>query len=141
MSVSADIQNIDAGLHGFHVHQYGTLDTGCGGAGGHYNPTGVDHASWDATPRHVGDLQQLNVPDDGSREGLLDYDDPVAGLFDGNQITGRAIVIHAGQDDLGLGGDPSCSSSNGCAGPRVGCGIITASSGPTVFMDTYFETN
>ena len=54
--VSAEVENLTEGLHGFHVHSFGTLDTGCGGAGGHFNPTGVNHAAYDAPVRHVGDL-------------------------------------------------------------------------------------
>ena len=140
-NVNANVQNLDEGLHGFHVHSYGTLDTGCGGAGGHFNPTGVNHAAWDAPVRHVGDLQQLFVPDDGSRTATLNYDDPLAGLWDTNAISGRAIVIHLGEDDLGLGGDPTCSLQNGCAGPRVGCGIITPAAAPSDFASPYFVAN
>lgn len=31
--------------HGFHVHEYGTIDEGCTGAGGHYNPLGRNHGA------------------------------------------------------------------------------------------------
>lgn len=31
--------------HGFHIHEYGTIDKGCEGAGGHYNPKGAIHGS------------------------------------------------------------------------------------------------
>ena len=138
MTVDADIQNIaPSGLHGFHVHQYGTLDTGCGGAGGHYNPTGVDHSAWDVTPRHVGDLQQLNVPV-GQNTCTLTYDDPFAGLFGDNAILGKAIVIHIGEDDLGSG-TCDASKANGCAGARIGCGVIVTSPSTTTFADTYFN--
>ena len=139
-NVKANVQNLAEGLHGFHVHSYGTLDTGCGGAGGHFNPTGVNHAAWDAPVRHVGDLQQLFVAEH-TTSATLDYDDPLAGLWTGDSIAGRAIVIHLGEDDLGLGGDPSCSLQNGCAGPRVGCGIITPAAAPTDFASPYFVAN
>ena len=40
-----------------------------------------------------------------------------------NTIAGRAIVVHAGEDDLGLGGNPG-SVASGNAGSRVACGVI-----------------
>ena len=38
-------------------------------------------------------------------------------------IIGRAIVVHEGIDDLGLGGNEG-SKTTGNAGGRVGCGVI-----------------
>ena len=38
-------------------------------------------------------------------------------------IIGRAIVVHQGTDDLGLGGSPG-SKTTGNAGARVACGVI-----------------
>lgn len=35
----------------------------------------------------------------------------------------RAVVIHSGQDDLGLGGTP-LSNTTGNSGSRVACGVI-----------------
>ncbi|VDM44030.1 unnamed protein product, partial [Toxocara canis] len=45
------------------------------------------------------------------------------GLSGPFSIFGRAIVVHAMQDDLGLGGVPA-SLTTGNAGARVACGII-----------------
>lgn len=36
---------------------------------------------------------------------------------------GRAIVVHTGTDDLGLGGNEG-SLKNGNSGGRAGCGVI-----------------
>ena len=57
--------------------------------------------------------------------------DPVITLKAGNpfNILGRAIVVHAQGDDLGLGGD-SGSQSTGNAGARVACGVIKLASLP-----------
>jgi Cu-Zn family superoxide dismutase len=38
-------------------------------------------------------------------------------------IAGRAMVLHAGEDDLGQGGE-SDSLTTGHAGARLGCGEI-----------------
>lgn len=147
--------NLSPGSHGFHVHSYGDLTSGCGGAGGHYNPLGRDHGRWDdpVNKRHIGCLQSLggdpgtcalgalcncDIFDSDATEAevtacknaqyawgyaLYNYEDPLASLYGNNQINGRAIVIHNGEDDEGDGGQP-CSKANGCAGPRIGCGVI-----------------
>ena len=38
-------------------------------------------------------------------------------------VLGKAIVVHAGEDDLGLGGDDG-SLATGNAGGRMACGVI-----------------
>ena len=44
-------------------------------------------------------------------------------LFGSNSIVGRAVVVHSGEDDLGLGGQQD-SLSTGHAGARFACGIL-----------------
>ena len=49
---------------------------------------------------------------------------PSAGQFAGDaNILGRAIVIHAGEDDLGLGAETD-SKTTGHAGARLACCVI-----------------
>jgi Cu-Zn family superoxide dismutase len=40
-----------------------------------------------------------------------------------NSVINKSIVVHAGEDDLGLGGDTG-STTTGNAGGRVACGVI-----------------
>ena len=113
------IKGLTPGLHGFHVHEFGDLSKGCESAGGHYNPDGVDHG--DLAEGHVGDLGNIEANEDGIARFKI-----VARRIDlsgDRSIVGRAIVIHADQDDLGKGGDEE-SLKTGNAGERVACGVI-----------------
>ena len=62
----------------------------------------------------------------------MDIVDGVLTLGDGgvHDVAGRAIVVHAGEDDLGRGvGDlADGSKKTGNAGARVACGIIELNS-------------
>jgi hypothetical protein len=89
--------------------------------GGHYNPDRLNHGARDAQVRHVGDLG--NVVADESGRVSTSFSDNVITLFGGRSIIGRAIVVHADEDDLGLT-DHSDSHKTGNAGGRVTCGII-----------------
>eukprot|EP00794_Sanderia_malayensis_P006158 gene6158-6865_t len=111
--------------HGFHVHQNGDIYTkGCSSTGGHYNPFGTKHGSPNAKVRHVGDLGNVRADQNG-RVKLVRVD-KLAKLDGANSIAGRAFVVHAGVDDLGLGVGKARKGSlkTGNAGGRVACGII-----------------
>ena len=54
---------------------------------------------------------------------MMTFTDTKATLLGEVDITGRAIVIHEGQDDLGAGGMAD-SLTTGAAGGRMGCCII-----------------
>jgi Cu-Zn family superoxide dismutase len=116
-----NLSGLTAGKHGFHVHEKGDLSDSCRGAGGHFNPLQENHSSPTSTKRHVGDLG--NVVADASGNVVAEIMDSQAVLVGTNSIAGRALVIHAGEDDLGYGGD-SGSLSTGNAGSRAGCCII-----------------
>ena len=77
--------------------------------------------------RHAGDLGNIyTFP--SSPVTFVTIEDNIISLGDGGlrDIAGRAIVVHAGQDDLGRGvGDKAVESKKtGNAGARVACGII-----------------
>lgn len=74
--------------------------------------------------RHVGDLGNIVADSEGAVVSQLS--DHLATLLGEIDITGKAIVIHQGADDLGQGGD-SGSLATGNAGSRAGCCLITAS--------------
>ncbi len=119
--VEADLQGLTPGPHGIHVHEYGDCTAPDGtSAGGHFNPEGVDHAGPDSPVRHVGDLGNLTA--DSTGVARFARADERISLLGPNSIVGRAVIIHAGADDL-------TSQPSGAAGPRVACGVIGIAAG------------
>lgn len=123
--VNIKVAGLTVGKHGVHIHDTGacTLGTGFSGAGPHYNPGGGSHDN------HAGDLPNMIV-NEGLRGRLnatttrVTLSDGPTTVFDSttNKV-GSAIVIHAKEDDLGLGDAPG-SQENGNSGVRVACGVI-----------------
>ncbi|KDN41639.1 hypothetical protein RSAG8_07317, partial [Rhizoctonia solani AG-8 WAC10335] len=117
-----------AGKKGFHVHEFGDLSNGCASAGGHFNPLGKNHGGPQAAERHAGDLGNIVAESDGTSK--LAIEDKHISLYHGQRdIIGRAIVLHVGEDDLGLGGQ-SDSLTTGHAGARLACGVIGYAAAP-----------
>ena len=75
--------------------------------------------------RHVGDLGNIFTP--LHRFTLLNFKDEIISLDIGaeNGIIGKAFVVHADEDDLGMGGDKG-SLKTGNAGKRLACDIVEA---------------
>ncbi|XP_047487608.1 superoxide dismutase [Cu-Zn]-like [Penaeus chinensis] len=115
------ISNLSPGLHGFHIHQLGDLTGGCKSAGGHYNPYMRPHGSPEHSERHIGDLG--NILADATGRAEVNITDPLVTLVGPRTVLGRAVVVHAGEDDLGRGGNEE-SLKTGNAGGRVACGVI-----------------
>lgn len=73
---------------------------------------------------NIGDLGNIFVTDDGAETYNVDIADNLAKLSGGvDSVFGRAIVIHAGKDDYGRGGDAG-SLKTGNAGGRLACCVI-----------------
>ncbi|MEJ2110922.1 MAG: superoxide dismutase family protein [Acidobacteriota bacterium] len=114
--VVAEVNGLAPGKHGFHIHDLGNCSMADGtSAGGHYNPDLMPHGAPEDAERHLGDLGNL-VADD---TGVAQYErvDTMISLNDGHSIIGRAIIVHAGEDDLQ-------TQPTGAAGARVACGVI-----------------
>ncbi|GFT10403.1 superoxide dismutase [Nephila pilipes] len=123
VSVTGQISGLSPGEHGFHVHEFGDLSNGCASAGGHFNPYGKNHGAPTAEERHMGDLGNIQAGNNGvATINIIDHQLRLCGPL---SIMGRAIVIHANRDDLGLGGNEE-SLKTGNAGARVGCCVIGA---------------
>ncbi len=115
--VGVEVTGGEPGKHGVHVHEKGDCSApDATSAGEHFNPDGHPHALPASEPRHVGDLGNIEVREDGS--GHLDIVAPRGTLRagDARSFLGRSIIVHAKPDD---GSQPS-----GASGPRIGCGEI-----------------
>jgi len=122
--ISGEIHGLDANAkRGFHVHELGNTTGGCLSTGSHFNPDGNTHgAPSDATSkRHAGDLGNIQSDSDGT--ATLSFTDSIISLNGAYSIIGRAVVVHAGTDDLGKGGNEE-SLKTGNAGGRAACGVI-----------------
>lgn len=130
LQVTVNISGLTSGQgnlkHGLHVHLYSIQSTSsnvtlkCGSAGPHFNPLNQTHGDISAKIRHVGDYGNIVSDNDGNI--LSTFNDTFSTLYGplGNfkkgwinkvyylyklilGITGRTIVLHQLQDDLGLG--------------------------------------
>ena len=116
--VSADVQGLSAGGHGFHIHAVGACAPDFTAAGGHFDPNETGHGLMHNRNPHPGDLPNLFAGADGAARAdvftaavTLDADADHS-LFDAD---GSAIIIHAKPDTYGQ--EPE-------AGDRVACGVI-----------------
>jgi Cu-Zn family superoxide dismutase len=110
------------GLHGFHVHQCGDMSDKCESMCAHFNPFGKKHGCPGAKERHVGDLGNLKT----NTLGIAQYqqiDDMIKLRGTKANIIGRGLIIHADEDDCGLGGQED-SLTTGHAGKRIACAVI-----------------
>lgn len=121
VTVTGSISGLKPGQHGFHVHAFGDNSDGCTSAGPHYNPDNVDHAGPTDEKRHVGDLGNVTVDENGCCN--VNITDSVISLTGERSIIGRTLVVHADVDDLGKGGH-ELSKTTGNAGGRLACGVI-----------------
>jgi superoxide dismutase, Cu-Zn family len=119
--LSIEAWGLEPGVRAIHIHEVGRCDPpDFDSAGGHFNPTGAGHGAMHPEGMHVGDLLNLQVPEDG--RVVTERHAHRATLVEGEATSllggdGTAIVIHASADDY-------ASQPTGDAGGRVACGVI-----------------
>ena len=118
--VTAELENLPAGTHAFHIHETGACEPpDFESAGGHFNPTDAKHGWLSDGGPHAGDFPNLHVPESGSL--TVEYFNMMVTMDEGENTVfdddGSAIVIHEGADDYQT--DPA-----GDAGSRIACGVI-----------------
>ncbi len=100
--------------HGIHIHENGSCGgAGFSGAGGHYNPSSIQHGGPHSKKRHAGDLG--NLTSDANGYAKLDIRIPNGPEVD--SFGGKSIILHAKADDLH-------SQPAGDSGARIACGLI-----------------
>ena len=113
--VTANIEGLTPGKHGFHIHEKGDCSSAdFSSAGGHFNPMNSKHGSPTDPEHHVGDFGNLEA----NEQGVARFERVFTWLtFKGtNTIIGRGVIVHEKADDFG---QPS-----GNAGGRLACGVI-----------------
>jgi len=105
------------GKHGFHIHKAGDLrGEGCKLACDHYQkgePKNHGGPPGFKGERHTGDLGNVT-------KGQYHYTLADVTVDD---IMGRSMIVHADEDDYGLGGKDD-SLKTGHAGARIACAVI-----------------
>lgn len=116
VQITAHVNGLTPGKHGFHIHEIGDCSAPDGtSAGGHFNPSGSEHGAPDSDVHHAGDLGNIEADEDG--HGMLEVTVDFLTLSEGpNSIAGRGVIVHAQEDDFG--------QPTGNAGPRLACGVI-----------------
>ncbi len=135
MQVSAKVNGLPPGFHGFHLHAVGACEPDSPNpadpsmvgdflsAGGHIGAGESDHGG------HPGDLPTLYVTGsgDGSLTAVTDALTP-ADLTDDD---GSAVMVHADRDNYAHiperyapGGPDEMTRNTGDAGSRIACGVV-----------------
>lgn len=116
--VQADVTGLTPGAHGFHIHEHGDCSApDATSAGGHFNPTGHQHAAPADEERHAGDLGNLIADETG--RAVYEWVDPKMELSGDHTIIGRGVIVHDSEDDF-------ATQPTGNAGGRVACGVVIA---------------
>lgn len=118
--IDATLNGLKPGAHGFHIHEKGDCSApDASSAGEHFSPDDAPHGSPRDLPHahHVGDLGNVVAEENGSAEVVVE--DAEMRLNGADSIIGRAVIVHAGQDDFE-------TQPSGDAGDPVGCGVIQA---------------
>jgi Cu-Zn family superoxide dismutase len=124
LQLTAIFTKLPPGKHGFHIHVAGDLlGEGCLGLCEHWHagpPANHGPYSTRTVERHTGDLGNIEFTDRPYRymlKGVKACD-----------LWGRSIIVHADEDDLGLG-EHDDSKTTGHSGARIACAIIGRASG------------
>jgi superoxide dismutase, Cu-Zn family len=114
--VVAHIEGLPPGKRGFHIHETGDCTApDATSAGPHFDPQGHRHGAPGDDEHHAGDFGNIEVDSEGvghfeMTADFIAFEGPAS-------IIGRAVIVHAEEDDL-------TSQPTGEAGARLACGVI-----------------
>jgi superoxide dismutase, Cu-Zn family len=118
VTLTLTVTGATPGIHASHLH----AEPDCSApdatsAGGHWNPTNMNHGLPDNPAHHVGDLGNLMVDDLGNGEWVIPKAEWTIGTGDPNSdVIGHALIFHQNPDD-------GVSQPAGAAGARHACGV------------------
>ncbi|PCI35657.1 MAG: superoxide dismutase [Elusimicrobia bacterium] len=118
LQITVSLAKAPSGLHGFHIHEFGSCGNKGKAAGSHFNPMGAAHGflpQGGPHHAHVGDLGNIRVGANG--QAVLKLFIAGMSLTKGLlNVAGRGVILHAKADDF--------SQPLGNAGARIACGAI-----------------
>lgn len=118
VQIEAKISGLTAnGIHAIHIHEKGNCTGDGSSAGAHFNPANLPHGGLASVQRHGGDLGNLSADASGQAQLSVGVSGISLGM-ESDSIIGRAVIVHAGADDL-------TSQPSGNAGARVACGLVS----------------
>jgi Cu-Zn family superoxide dismutase len=116
VEITGEITGLTPGKHGFHIHEFGDMSSPDAMAtGGHFNPGMHKHGGPEDAERHAGDFGNIEAGPDG--KATIKMTDKAISLSGPSTILGRALIVHAKEDDLK-------SQPSGNAGDRIAQGVI-----------------
>lgn len=118
--MTAVMSGLEPGVHAIHLHETADCSSADGkSTGGHWNPTSQPHGKWgDEAGYHKGDIGNFTADDKGNGMIQFSTDQWCIGCDDETKnILGKAVIVHAGEDDL-------TSQPSGAAGARVSCAAV-----------------
>lgn len=116
-----NLEDVPAGEFGMHIHEVGeATPPSFEDAGDHFNPTDAEHGFDSEDGHHLGDLPNLEVPENGVVNETIEI--PEVSLLPDAEYTlsteeGTSLIIHTEPDDYE-------SQPSGEAGERMIGGII-----------------
>lgn len=123
LQFTPELNGVQPGLHGFHVHAKGSCEPGesegkvvaAGAAGGHLDPASSGKHLGPYGEGHLGDLPAIYVDDTGKAT----YPVLAPRLKSLSSIKGKALMVHVGGDNHADHPQPL-----GGGGARYACGVI-----------------
>ena len=100
-----------------HIHENGACGDMGKEAGGHFNPTNMNHGKWGTDSFHAGDIGNVKLDGKGHGTMEMETDKWTLGGDATTNILGKSIIVHSGTDDF-------TSQPAGAAGSRIGCAVI-----------------
>lgn len=119
VKVTVAVDDAPTGMKGIHVHEKGDCSDIAGKSmGEHFAPGRERHGMPTGAQRHLGDLGNITIDDDG--EGKLEIVVSGANLKPNDRMSflGKAIVIHESKD-VGASAQPA-----GGSGKPIACAVI-----------------